>query len=60
MSGGLNTNTSFVLLECRLADLVGFGVAAATGMQYLENFPERVYKSMLIPLMMEDKRTGKN
>ncbi|BAS72015.1 Os01g0348600, partial [Oryza sativa Japonica Group] len=42
----------------RLADLVGFGVAAATGMQYLENFPERVYKSMLIPLMMEDKRTG--
>jgi enoyl-CoA hydratase/3-hydroxyacyl-CoA dehydrogenase len=44
----------------RLADLVGFGVAAATGMQYLENFPERVYKSMLIPLMMEDKRTGKN
>jgi hypothetical protein len=28
-------------------------------MQYLENFPERVYKSMLIPLMMEDKRAGK-
>ncbi|KAL5228604.1 hypothetical protein ABZP36_016869 [Zizania latifolia] len=42
----------------RLADLVGFGVAVATGMQYLENFQERVYKSMLIPLMMEDKRTG--
>ena len=45
---------------CRLADLVGFGVALATGMQYLESFPERVYKSMLIPLMIEDKRTGKN
>ncbi|KAJ3669495.1 hypothetical protein LUZ60_011445 [Juncus effusus] len=42
----------------RLADLVGFGVAVATGMQYLEHFPERVYKSMLIPLMLEDKRTG--
>ncbi|VAH57197.1 unnamed protein product [Triticum turgidum subsp. durum] len=42
----------------RLADLVGFGVAVATGMQYLENFPERVYKSMLIPIMMEDKRSG--
>ncbi|KAK3164335.1 hypothetical protein QOZ80_1AG0016180 [Eleusine coracana subsp. coracana] len=42
----------------RLADLVGFGVAVATGMQYLENFPDRVYKSMLIPLMMEDKRAG--
>uniref|UniRef100_A0A8I7B0M5 3-hydroxyacyl-CoA dehydrogenase n=1 Tax=Hordeum vulgare subsp. vulgare TaxID=112509 RepID=A0A8I7B0M5_HORVV len=42
----------------RMTDLVGFGVALATGMQYLENFPERVYKSMLIPLMIEDKRTG--
>ncbi|XP_047042556.1 glyoxysomal fatty acid beta-oxidation multifunctional protein MFP-a-like [Lolium rigidum] len=42
----------------RLADLVGFGVAQTTGMQYLDNFPERVYKSMLIPLMIEDKRTG--
>uniref|UniRef100_A0A0A9DPZ9 3-hydroxyacyl-CoA dehydrogenase C-terminal domain-containing protein n=1 Tax=Arundo donax TaxID=35708 RepID=A0A0A9DPZ9_ARUDO len=42
----------------RLADLVGFGVAVATGMQYLENFPDRVYKSMLLPLMMEDKRAG--
>lgn len=47
------------LLASRLADLVGFGVAVATGMQYLENFPDRVYKSMLIPLMMEDKRAGK-
>ncbi|KAE8788940.1 Glyoxysomal fatty acid beta-oxidation multifunctional protein MFP-a [Hordeum vulgare] len=50
----------------RMTYLVGFGVALATGMQYLENFPEhlenfpeRVYKSMLIPLMIEDKRTGK-
>ncbi|AQK91465.1 enoyl-CoA hydratase1 [Zea mays] len=42
----------------RLADLVGFGVAVATGMQYLENFPERVYKSMLLPLMMEGNRAG--
>ncbi|KAM3407405.1 hypothetical protein ACQJBY_001054 [Aegilops geniculata] len=42
----------------RMTDLVGFGVALATGVQYLENFPERVYKSMLIPLMIEDKRTG--
>lgn len=41
-----------------MADLVGFGVAIATGMQYLENFPERCYKSMLIPIMLEDKRAG--
>jgi len=48
------------LLVSRLADLVGFGVAVATGMQYLENFPERVYKSMLLPIMMEDNnRAGK-
>ena len=42
----------------RVADLVGFGVAVATGMQYLENFPERCYKSMLMPIMLEDKRAG--
>ncbi|KAE8777520.1 cytidine deaminase 1-like [Hordeum vulgare] len=42
----------------RITDLVGFGVALATGMRYLENFRERVYKLMLIPLMIEDKRTG--
>ncbi|GAV64146.1 ECH domain-containing protein/3HCDH domain-containing protein/3HCDH_N domain-containing protein [Cephalotus follicularis] len=44
----------------RLADLVGFGVAVATGMQFIENFPERSYKSMLIPLMLEDKRAGES
>ncbi|XVE82165.1 hypothetical protein DITRI_Ditri15bG0124900 [Diplodiscus trichospermus] len=42
----------------RLADLVGFGVGVATGMQFIENFPERTYKSMLIPIMQEDKRAG--
>ncbi|CAL9065762.1 unnamed protein product [Musa banksii] len=42
----------------RVADLVGFGVAVATGMQYLQSFPERVYKSMLMSIMVEDKRTG--
>ncbi|KAG2727048.1 hypothetical protein I3760_01G142300 [Carya illinoinensis] len=44
----------------RLVDLVGFGVAIATGMQYVEHFPERTYKSMLIPLMQEDKRAGQS
>jgi enoyl-CoA hydratase/3-hydroxyacyl-CoA dehydrogenase len=42
----------------RLADLVGFGVAVATGVQYLESFPDRTYKSMIVPLMQEDKRAG--
>ncbi|XP_057417250.1 peroxisomal fatty acid beta-oxidation multifunctional protein MFP2 [Lotus japonicus] len=42
----------------RLCDLVGFGVAIATGTQFVQNFPERTYKSMLIPLLQEDKRAG--
>lgn len=42
----------------RLCDLVGFGVGVATGKQYIEHFPERVYKSMLLSLMIEDKRVG--
>lgn len=43
---------------CRLVDLVGFGVAIATGGQFVQNFSERTYKSMLIPIMQEDKRAG--
>ncbi|KAG6726411.1 hypothetical protein I3842_02G080000 [Carya illinoinensis] len=42
----------------RLADLVGFHVAIATSMQFVQNFPERTYNSMLIPLLQEDKREG--
>lgn len=42
----------------RLCDLVGFGVAIATGTQFVQNFPERTYKSLLIPIMQEDKRAG--
>ena len=42
----------------RLADLVGFEVGVASGMTFIEAFPERVYKSMLFPLLMEDKRLG--
>ncbi|KAK7387916.1 hypothetical protein VNO78_22714 [Psophocarpus tetragonolobus] len=42
----------------RLADLVGFGVVIAIGMQFIQKFPERTYKSMLIPLLQQDKRAG--
>lgn len=44
----------------RLADLVGFGVGIATSLQFIEHFPERTYKSMLIPLMQEDNRQGES
>lgn len=47
------------IYDCRLCDLVGFGVGVATGKQFVDNFPERTYKSMLLPLMMEDKRAGR-
>lgn len=43
----------------RLIDLVGFGVAIATGGQFVQNFPDRTFKSMIIPLMQEDKRAGR-
>ncbi|PKA62965.1 Glyoxysomal fatty acid beta-oxidation multifunctional protein MFP-a [Apostasia shenzhenica] len=42
----------------RMVDLVGFGVAVAIGVQYLQSFPDRCYKSMLMPLMLKDKRSG--
>ncbi|XP_020583518.1 glyoxysomal fatty acid beta-oxidation multifunctional protein MFP-a [Phalaenopsis equestris] len=42
----------------RMIDLVGFGVGVATGIQYLQKFPDRSYKSVLMPLMLEDKRSG--
>ncbi|XP_022930236.1 glyoxysomal fatty acid beta-oxidation multifunctional protein MFP-a isoform X1 [Cucurbita moschata] len=44
----------------RLCDLVGFGVAVATASQFVQAFPERTYKSMLIPLMQEDKNAGES
>ncbi|KAI0510347.1 hypothetical protein KFK09_010948 [Dendrobium nobile] len=44
----------------RLADLVGFGVAVATILQYLQSYPERCYRSELMKLMLDDKRTGES
>lgn len=42
-----------------MADLVGFGVAIASGSHLVKNFPKRTYRSMLIPLLQEDKRAGR-
>ncbi|KAI4364451.1 hypothetical protein MLD38_020541 [Melastoma candidum] len=44
----------------RLLDLVGFGVSVATGLQFIEKFPERTYRSMIIPILQEDKRNGES
>ncbi|KAL8100997.1 glyoxysomal fatty acid beta-oxidation multifunctional protein MFP-a-like [Apium graveolens] len=54
------TNFGMPMGPFRLADLVGFRVAIASGSQYIEKFPERVYKSYLIPIMLEDRREGQS
>ncbi|XP_055815208.1 peroxisomal fatty acid beta-oxidation multifunctional protein MFP2-like isoform X2 [Solanum dulcamara] len=41
----------------RLFDLVGFNVAIASEAQFVSSMPDRI-KSMLIPLMQQDKRLG--
>lgn len=43
---------------CRLFDLVGFNVAMASEAQFVSSMPGRIYKSMLVPLMQQDKRLG--
>ncbi|KAI5058429.1 hypothetical protein GOP47_0026599 [Adiantum capillus-veneris] len=42
----------------RLADLVGFEVGVAAGSTYIQAYPDRVYKSMLFPMLIADKRLG--
>ncbi|XP_015084741.1 glyoxysomal fatty acid beta-oxidation multifunctional protein MFP-a-like isoform X1 [Solanum pennellii] len=42
----------------RLFDLVGFNVAMASEAQFVSSMPGRIYKSMLVPLMQQDKRLG--
>ncbi|CAK9207782.1 unnamed protein product [Sphagnum troendelagicum] len=44
----------------RLTDLVGFGVGVAVGAQFVKTFPDRVYVSQLIPLMLQAKRLGES
>lgn len=43
-----------------MVDLVGFGVALATGIQFVEKFSDRCYRAALIPIMAEDNRAGKH
>eukprot|EP01018_Ginkgo_biloba_P007976 Gb_20830 [translate_table: standard] len=42
----------------RLQDLVGYGVGLDVGKQFISAFPDRTFKSPLLPLMMENKRAG--
>ncbi|KAL6769994.1 ECH3 [Auxenochlorella protothecoides x Auxenochlorella symbiontica] len=42
----------------RLGDLVGLDVSLFVGKSYLEAFPERIYRSALVPLLNEAGRLG--
>ncbi|KAK1390463.1 Glyoxysomal fatty acid beta-oxidation multifunctional protein MFP-a [Heracleum sosnowskyi] len=44
----------------RLCDLVGLDVEMANDIRYLGYFPERVYKSVLLSLMIAGKRAGES
>eukprot|EP00271_Cylindrocystis_brebissonii_P001447 TRINITY_DN11708_c0_g1_i2.p1 TRINITY_DN11708_c0_g1~~TRINITY_DN11708_c0_g1_i2.p1 ORF type:complete len:734 (+),score=193.55 TRINITY_DN11708_c0_g1_i2:376-2577(+) len=44
----------------RLTDLVGMGVAVASGEQFVVNFADRIYLSQLVPLLYDDKRLGES
>ncbi|KAB1213965.1 Glyoxysomal fatty acid beta-oxidation multifunctional protein MFP-a [Morella rubra] len=55
---GAITNFGMPMGPFRLADQVGFDVAIARDTKFVQNFPERTYKSILIPLLQEDNRAG--
>lgn len=43
-----------------MIDLVGLGVATAIGTQFVKNFPDRAYKSMLLHIMQESNQAGES
>ncbi|XP_004251613.1 peroxisomal fatty acid beta-oxidation multifunctional protein AIM1 [Solanum lycopersicum] len=44
----------------QLQDLAGYGVAIATGKEYSSAFPDRVFMSPLLDLLIKSGRNGKN
>ncbi|XP_022749828.1 peroxisomal fatty acid beta-oxidation multifunctional protein AIM1-like isoform X2 [Durio zibethinus] len=44
----------------RLQDLAGYGVALAVGKEYAKAFPDRIFKSPLVELLVKNGRNGKN
>lgn len=43
---------------CRMIDLIGFQTAIGTITKFVEDFPDRSYKSLLIPVMLKDNYEG--
>ncbi|XP_022749827.1 peroxisomal fatty acid beta-oxidation multifunctional protein AIM1-like isoform X1 [Durio zibethinus] len=44
----------------QLQDLAGYGVALAVGKEYAKAFPDRIFKSPLVELLVKNGRNGKN
>ncbi|XVF34858.1 hypothetical protein REPUB_Repub18cG0094700 [Reevesia pubescens] len=44
----------------QLQDLAGYGVALAVGKEFAKAFPDRVFKSPLVELLVKNGRNGKN
>ncbi|CAN1169938.1 Peroxisomal fatty acid beta-oxidation multifunctional protein AIM1 [Linum perenne] len=44
----------------QLQDLAGYGVAVAVGKEFSSSFPDRVFKTPLIDLLIKNGRNGKN
>ncbi|XP_022729466.1 peroxisomal fatty acid beta-oxidation multifunctional protein AIM1-like [Durio zibethinus] len=44
----------------RLQDLSGYGVALAVGKEFANAFPDRIFKSSLVELLVKNGRNGKN
>ncbi|GMI88578.1 ABNORMAL INFLORESCENCE MERISTEM [Hibiscus trionum] len=44
----------------QLQDLAGYGVAMAVGKEYEKAFPDRVFKTPLVELLVKNGRNGKN
>lgn len=42
----------------RLADLTGYEVGRSVGLEFEKAYPDRIYRSQLIPLLMQNNRFG--
>ncbi|XVF88560.1 hypothetical protein PTKIN_Ptkin19aG0060600 [Pterospermum kingtungense] len=54
------SNFGFPIGPFQLQDLAGYGVALAVGKEYKKAFPDRVFKSPLVELLVKSGRNGKN
>ncbi|XVE54253.1 hypothetical protein DITRI_Ditri03aG0065400 [Diplodiscus trichospermus] len=54
------SNFGFPIGPFQLQDLAGYGVALAVGKEYEKAFPDRIFKSPMVELLVKNGRNGKN